>query len=195
MEVRDLRTKDELVEFAARGKKAKYVFFWGNTQDYQGEVSKTCFSQWFPSPFQVDGIEYPTAEHFMMAEKARLFKHKSHVNLALVDQIVEANHPQKAKKLGRQVEGFTNEEWDKHRFRIVVEGNLAKFSQNEQLKEFLLSTDMRVLVEASPADKIWGIGLTEDHQDAPNPFKWRGLNLLGFALMEVRKKLSELKNE
>ncbi|MCW8877006.1 MAG: NADAR family protein [Kangiellaceae bacterium] len=195
MEVENLRSKDELVEFVAKGKKAKYLFFWGHTQKYKDEVSKSCFSQWFHSPFEIEGVNYATAEHFMMAEKARLFKDKSQTNLELINRIIEASHPQKAKKLGRQVEGFTNEEWNRRRFEIVVTGNLAKFSQNEQLREFLLSTGKRVLVEASPVDKVWGIGLAEDHQDASNPFKWKGMNLLGFVLMEVRSRLREKESE
>jgi len=189
--VEDIRSKDELVEYVARGKKAKYLFFWGHTQNNQGKVSKTCFSQWFHSPFEVDGESYATAEHYMMAEKARLFSKNSQNNVELIQQIVAAPQPQKAKQLGRQVEGFTNEVWNQHRFEVVVKGNEAKFSQNPELAEFLLGTGRRVLVEASPADKIWGIGLTEDHCDADNPFKWKGINLLGFALMEVRKRLKE----
>ncbi len=169
------------------------MFFWGHTQNNQGQVAKTCFSQWFHSPFEIDGVNYATAEHYMMAEKARLFSESSKANEALIQKIVDAPHPQKAKQLGRQVEGFTNEVWNQHRFEIVVKGNEAKFTQNPELAEFLLSTRKRVLVEASPADKIWGIGLAEDHSDAGNPFKWKGINLLGFALMEVRSKL--IRNE
>ncbi|MDJ0633261.1 MAG: NADAR family protein [Xenococcaceae cyanobacterium MO_188.B29] len=73
-----------------------------------------------------------------------------------------------------------------YRSPIVVKGNLAKFSQKEALKEFLLNTKERILVEASPRDRIWGIGLGQNNPDAANPYQWQGLNLLGFALMEVR---------
>jgi ribA/ribD-fused uncharacterized protein len=183
----EVRTRDELLEFVARGKKVKYLCFWGHTQNNSQEVSKTCFSQWFGSKFEIDGIVYPTAEHFMMAEKARLFEDRSAANTELLKQIIEATHPQKVKQLGRKIEGFTNEVWNQHRFDSVVKGNVAKFTQNPQLAEFLLGTGKRVLVEASPADKVWGTGLAEDHEDATNPFKWKGLNLLGFALMETRE--------
>jgi ribA/ribD-fused uncharacterized protein len=189
----DLRTKDELVEFVARRKKAKYLCFWGHTKNKSQEVSKTCFSQWYGSKFEIDGIVYPTAEHFMMAEKARIFESNSAANTVLLEKIIEAPHPQKAKQLGRQIEGFTNEIWNQHRFDVVVRGNVAKFSQNLDLAEFLLGTGKRVLVEASPADKVWGTGLAEDHEDAINPFKWKGLNLLGFALMEARSILMKTK--
>lgn len=189
--IEDVRTKDELVEFVARGKKAKYLCFWGHTKNNSQEVSKTCFSQWYGSKFEIDGIVYPTAEHFMMAEKARLFESKSATNTVLLKQIIEAPHPQKAKQLGRQIEGFTNEEWNQHRFDAVVRGNVAKFSQNRKLADFLLGTGKRVIVEASPADRVWGTGLAEDHDDATNPFKWKGLNLLGFALMETRERIKQ----
>ena len=188
-EIENIRTKNELIDFVARKQNVKYLHFWGHTSKNSQTVSKTCFSQWFSSSFKIDGISYATTEHFMMAEKARLFESKVSTNSELIEKIVAATHPQKAKQLGRQVEGFTNDLWNKHRFDIVVRGNYAKFSQNQELGQFLLETNKRVLVEASPVDNIWGIGLAEDHQDANNPFNWKGLNLLGFALMEVRERL------
>ena len=91
--------------------------------------------------------------------------------------------------MGRDVKGFDDETWSRHRFEIVVRGNEAKFGQNEDLKAFLLSTGEDILVEASPVDRIWGIGLAEDDPCATNPAQWQGLNLLGFALMTVRSML------
>ncbi|WP_431217369.1 NADAR family protein [Puia sp. P3] len=79
--------------------------------------------------------------------------------------------------------------WDKHKFDLVVAGNYHKFSQNEQIREFLLASGDKVLVEASPRDRIWGIGMGGDNPAAGIPSKWKGENLLGFALMEVREKL------
>jgi ribA/ribD-fused uncharacterized protein len=187
--VEEIRSKEELIEYVARGKKAKYLCFWGHTKKGHNAITKTCLSQWYNSKFEVDGTVYPTAEHFMMAEKARVFEYKSSVNSELLHHIIEAPHPQKAKQLGRQIEGFTNEEWNQHRFDVVVKASYAKFSQNKELKEFLLGTGKRVLAEASPADKVWGTGLAEDHVDATNPFKWKGLNLLGFALIEARERI------
>ncbi len=168
------------------GKPVKYLFFWGHQPSKNGDITKSCFSQWWESSFVIDAIEYKTAEHYMMAEKARLFN-----NPMILKKIIECKSPAAAKKLGIQVEGFNQEIWESKRFEIVKKANYHKFLQNKSLATFLLKTNKRVLVEASPVDPIWGIGLAEDHDNASNPKKWRGLNLLGFALMEVR---DELKN-
>jgi ribA/ribD-fused uncharacterized protein len=177
-----MRSRDALIEWLRAGGKAKYLFFWGHEQ--RAEIGKQCLSQWYPAPFVVDGVLYPTAEHFMMAGKARLF-----ADADALQQILAASHPKRAKDLGRRVRGFDEASWEKARFEIVVAGSVAKFGQNAELGEFLRKTSGRVLVEASPADEIWGIGLAEDHPDAREPERWRGLNLLGFALMEARSRL------
>lgn len=122
----------------------------------------------------------------MMAKKAELFGDKE-----MAVKIVAAKSPAEAKDLGRQVKNFNEAIWNEKRFEIVVEGNFHKFNQNEDLKAFLLDTKKRVLVEASPVDKIWGIGLTAESDKAENPLLWNGLNLLGFALMEVRDQLRD----
>lgn len=165
------------------GEKFKYLFFWGH-RSKSNTVTKSCFSQWYPAPFLVDGNRFASAEHFMMAEKARLFNDQE-----TLTKIINAPNPGAAKAFGREVRGFKQHDWDTHRFDIVVNANLAKFSQNETLLQFLLNTNERVLVEASPVDKIWGIGLAEDTENIENPLIWNGLNLLGFALMEVRNRL------
>ena len=100
-----------------------------------------------------------------------------------------APHPGAAKALGRQVRGFDEQRWAEHRFDAVVTGNMAKFGQHRQLRDFLTSTGSRVIVEASPRDRVWGIGLAADDERAQSPERWPGLNLLGFALMEVRHQL------
>ena len=158
----------------------KYVFFWGNRKNQSG-VSSSCFSQWYESPFIIDGITYKTAEHWMMAQKALLFGDNN-----MSEKIITVNSPAEAKKLGREVSDFDENLWNKHRYEIVQYGNIYKFNQNKELGEFLMNTNTRVLVEASPVDQIWGIGLSKDSQDIYNVYNWRGLNLLGFALMEVR---------
>ena len=161
-----------------RGRQPKYLFFWGHQPKTPDQIDKACLSQWYPAGFEDQGIGYPTAEHYMMAEKARLFQDE-----AMLETILKAPHPGAAKKFGRQVAGFDDRRWEKHRFDIVVKGSILKFSQNNTLRTYLLTTKDRVLVEASPRDKVWGIGLAANDPRAGDPAQWRGLNLLGFALM------------
>jgi ribA/ribD-fused uncharacterized protein len=122
----------------------------------------------------------------MMSGKARLFGDEE-----TAAAIVAAAHPKQAKDLGRRVRGFDDDTWVAARFDLVVRGNLAKFGQNDDLRGFLLGTGQRVLVEASPVDRVWGIGLAADDERAEHPARWNGLNLLGFALMDVRQILLE----
>ena len=170
----------------ANGFQPEYLFFWGHTQKVAGITDKSCFSQWWPSPFIVDAITYQTAEHWMMAQKALLFDDKE-----CFDLIIAANKPAIAKDLGRKAKNFDADRWNAKAFEIVSKGNFQKFSQNEDLKNFLVNTSNKILVEASPVDFIWGIGLSQEAEEASNPFKWKGPNLLGFALMEVRDLLKK----
>ncbi|MER8863158.1 NADAR family protein [Mesorhizobium sp. M0751] len=162
----------------------KFLFFWGHQPSKDGRMTTSCFSQWWHAPFTVEGLSYPTAEHWMMAEKARLFG-----DAQTVTQILRATGPKQAKQLGRQVSGFDGTKWDADKYRIVTEGSFQKFRQNAALREYLLSTHDQVLVEASPVDRVWGIGLAADDERAVNPLLWRGENLLGFALMQARDRL------
>lgn len=162
----------------------KFLFFWGHQPSKDGTITKTCFSQWWLSSFEVEGVFYKTAEHWMMAQKAKLFRDE-----AMLAKILVSNSPAEAKKLGRLVQNYEDSIWVKARYSIVKEGNYHKFSQNAELAKFLLQTNTRVLVEASPVDSIWGIGLHENDKHIDNPKNWNGLNLLGFALMEVRDQL------
>lgn len=180
-----MKNLKELINELDRGKRQKYVYFWGHTPKHQGSTDNSCLSQWFPVQFTVDGLEFPTAEHFMMVKKAELFGDNG-----IVDEMLSSADPGKVKALGRKVKGFDHELWTKHRFEIVVQGNHAKFSQNKELKDFLLATNKRVLVEASPVDRIWGVGLSADDEQIEKPREWRGKNLLGFALMAVREQLA-----
>jgi ribA/ribD-fused uncharacterized protein len=173
----------ELLDYVNQGKQPGFVFFWGHTSK-QTVLNKTCLSQWYETTFSIDQKLYPTAEHFMMAAKARLF-----ADFLAEGKILKANNPGLAKGLGRKVQGFDSKRWFAHRTEIVVQANLAKFGQNPTLKKYLLGTGTKILVEASPVDKIWGVGLAEDNPDIYNPNKWQGLNLLGFALMQVRDQL------
>ncbi len=178
-------TKTLLIQSMLQGEKYKFLCFWGHTPK-SATTDKSCFSQWFPSPFTVDGILYPTAEHWMMAGKARLFNDQ-----ATLQKILVATSPAAAKQLGREVTNFDPATWNQHAPIIVREGNIHKFGQNPELLEFLLNTGNRVLVEASPRDAIWGIGMGASHPHAEQPEKWKGHNLLGFALMDARAQLKE----
>jgi ribA/ribD-fused uncharacterized protein len=170
-----------LIDNFEKGKQIKYLFFWGHQKSKSGELTSSCFSQWWTSPFIVENVRYNTAEHWMMSQKALLFNDRE-----IYEKIIVAKSPAEAKKLGRQVSNFDEAIWNAKRFEIVIKGSLDKFTQHKDLKEFLLNTKERVLVEASPVDRIWGIGLTVDSEKAENPKCWNGLNLLGFALMKVR---------
>jgi ribA/ribD-fused uncharacterized protein len=170
-----------LLDAERRGERIDYLFFWGHKASPDGRTTKQCFSQWWPARFTVDGTLYKTAEHFMMAGKARLFGDRE-----TLARILTAPDPGSAKRLGRMVRGFDEERWNEERSEIVVRANVEKFGQNPPLREFLLNTGERVLVEASPMDRIWGIGMAESDPRARFPNQWQGLNLLGFALMEAR---------
>lgn len=177
----------ELVEDKfKRGERLKFIFFWGHKPSADGSITKSCFSQWWDCKFTVDGVEYHTAEQYMMAQKAALFGDKE-----IQGEIMAAAHPKQFEALGQKVKGFVQNVWDKNCCDIVVKGNAAKFSQNEALKAFLLNTNQRVLVEASPYDKIWGIGMGTDDSRCENPMLWNGTNFLGFCLMEVRDIMRE----
>ena len=174
---------DSLLQSNKTYSRDDFVFFWGHT-DRKEDVNKSCLSQWYMCSFVVDNVSYNCAEQFMMAEKARIFGDDD-----TWQQIMASYDPMTIKKLGRKVRNFNAYVWKKNCQQIVKRGNLAKFSQNQKLLEYLLGTGDKILVEASPKDTIWGIGLAEDASEASNPRLWQGENLLGFALMEVRDML------
>lgn len=179
-----MKSIEELIRFVDEGNHVTYLFFWGHQPEKNGTVSKSCLSNWYPATFTLNDITYATTEHYMMVQKAKLFgdtqRHQA---------ILNAKKPKEAKALGRKVTGFSEELWNTHRMDIMVTGNEAKFSQHPEMKAFLLSTHNAILVEASPYDRIWGIGMSVDNPKIEDPKAWKGLNLLGFALMEVRSRL------
>lgn len=192
---REFADKEALCDFIRRRDGApgdhtagrlKYLCFWGHRQRLDETVDKSCLSQWWPTPFVVNDTVYATAEHWMMAEKARLFD-----DPASERAVLAARTPAQAKMAGRLVRGFDEEVWRRERFRVVVEGSRHKFGARPELSRFLLGTGNRVLVEASPLDRVWGIGLAADDERAEDPLRWHGLNLLGFALMVARASLRE----
>ncbi|SES21773.1 NADAR family protein [Actinokineospora terrae] len=166
-------------------KRDKFLFFWGHQPERDGTIGRGCLSQWWLAAFEVDGVRFTTAEHYMMWRKAELFEDDDRA-----EQILRAAHPAQAKDLGRTVRGFDAAQWAAHRYDIVLAGSVAKFEQNPDLRAYLLGTGQRVLVEASPLDAVWGIGLTADDPRAEDPTQWPGLNLLGRALGQARDILS-----
>lgn len=154
----------------------KFTFFYGGV-----------FSQWYKSPFvDENGEKYCTAEQYMMAQKAKLFGDNE-----MYDAIMRTNNPMEQKKLGRMVRNFNVKVWNEKAQDIVYKGNLLKFSQNETLKRYLLETGDSEIVEASPTDCIWGIGI--GMQDNRRFYRnlWRGTNWLGIALMRVREEIKK----
>jgi ribA/ribD-fused uncharacterized protein len=172
-----------------KGETLKYVFFWGHSNRNNEDIGKFIFSQWYPSSFVVDDVEYKTAEHWMMSHKALLFS-----DTELFEKIIQAEKPGEVKELGRRIRNFDEIKWNEKKFQIVKTGNVHKFNQNKDLKEFLIATADRVIVEASPTDIVWGIGVSQDSKMIDNPYTWRGENLLGFAIMEARDFLNNFGN-
>lgn len=151
----------------------QYVFFHG---------ADSCFSQWFPAPFEVRGLVYGQAEQWMMAEKARIFGDE-----ATRSAIMNAQHPKEHRNFGRAVSNFDDATWKQQRLQVVIEGNVGKFTQNPALLMALKETQGCLLVEASPTDCIWGIGLGLHDPKRWNPQNWRGGNLLGAVLTHIRE--------
>jgi len=143
------------------------------------------FSQWYPSRFTAeDDRTFVCAEQYMMYHKAVLFGDKE-----TAEKIMKAETPEEHKKLGRQVKNFDPQVWEAHAQDIVYCANLHKFTQNPDLWREMEKTRGRELVEASPYDTIWGIGLRADDPDAQDKTKWRGKNLLGQVLTRLREDL------
>jgi len=151
------------------------LFFYSHRKKY-GE-----FSQFYPSKFQVDGYKYNSAEQYMMAQKAKIMGDK-----ASFSKIMNESNPIKIKCIGRCIRPWDNDRWEKNRFKIVLDGNMYKFSQNAKLAQKLQATGTRTIAEATPKDKTWGIGIS--FQNAVRGDAWKGKNLLGKVLMIVRKK-------
>lgn len=152
--------------------KEDFVFFWG---------SDSPFSNWYPQPFIHNGQQYNCSEQYMMYKKAILFK-----DIDVAEMIMEQTHPRKQKFLGRQVRGYDDAVWMASCDDIMVEGLVSKFIQDTYSLTTMLDTGRKIIVEASPYDKIWGIGLTADNPLAWDQSTWQGENRLGNVLMEAR---------
>jgi len=177
--------RTELAARAQRGERFKFLCFWGATPERPGQIDRACLSQWYESPFVEDGLTFATAEHYMMHGKAKLFG-----DATIAARVLADPRPAVAKKLGREVRDFDEARWIEHRFPLIVRGNILKFGQHAELGAFLQRTGAKVLVEASPTDRIWGVGLAANDDAIEDPARWRGLNLLGFALMKARTALA-----
>lgn len=154
---------------------SKFTFFYGNSSP---------FSQWYPCEFEVDGVVFNCTEQYMMYGKAVLFGDEE-----MAEAILKTAKPGEQKKLGRKVRNFNPEVWKQNARKIVFRGNLAKFSQNADLKAHLLKTEGTEMVEASPRDRIWGIGMGKNNPDRFNKKMWRGTNWLGEVLTKVREEI------
>lgn len=159
----------------------EYVFFWRTDGQYG------FLSQWFCSPFVADGITFTTAEQYMMYRKAELFG-DSETALKIVN--TPSLHPNEHKRMGRMVRNFNESVWSNQSMIIVAGVNYFKFMQNDTLRNLLMSTGKKTLVEASPNDRIWGIGF-DSVNAIVNVSSW-GSNRLGRALMMVRDEIAKL---
>ena len=149
-----------------------FVFFWGSTSP---------FSNWYLCPFVHHGKQYNCSEQYMMYKKAMLFK-----DYDVAEMIMGQTEPRKQKFLGRQVRGYVDSVWMDKCQDIMVEGLISKFTQDTYSLNTLLDTGDKIIVEASPLDKIWGIGLSRDDPRALDESQWLGQNLLGKVLMRTR---------
>lgn len=171
-------TYNQLCALVENGKRFEYIFFF---------TGREYFSNWYPANFEIDGILYWCVEQYMMAQKALTFN-----DIEVYNMIMTSNNQKEIKALGRKIRNYDDDVWSSVREGVVFKGNYAKFTQNYNLLKYMLNTKDKVLVEASPYDKIWGIGLSKDAGDILlNPLNWRGRNLLGFTLMRVRDAINE----
>jgi ribA/ribD-fused uncharacterized protein len=176
---------DELRQREVHGGSFELLFFSGYQPLPNGKIGTSCLSQWWTAPFEIDGDLYATAEHYVMVAKARLFGDE-----AMAAHILASSAPEEALDLGREVRGFEQSVWAAARYDIVVAANRAKFTARPELGVYLTQhTGQKILVHANPGDQLWGIGLAPNDIRARKPTEWRGRNLLGFALMEVRDEL------
>ncbi len=184
--VADARSVTELVAMVDAGIQPEYIFFPGHRERPTADLGPSCLGRWWPAPFTVNDHQFASAEHHMMWSKAKLFDDDR-----CAEAILHASGFTQAKALCREIENVDESTWVSHRWEIVVEGSIAKFTSDPRLLEYLLGTDERVLVAASPLDLVWGNGLAMDSPLIANPRHWRGANLLGFALMEARQRIRQ----
>lgn len=143
-------------------------------------------SNWYEAPFRIDGQTFSSIEQYMMYKKSAVFHDEEHAR-----EVLTLTDGREIKAIGRKVRNYNDTVWGGVRQIIVYEGLLAKFGQNEDLKQQLLATGDKVLVECNPTDKVWGIAMGTDDEDRFYMDRWKGTNYLGFLLMMVRDRLSD----
>lgn len=185
MKVIEARSVEELQAAARSGHRPEYLLFWGHKPDMPGGIDRSCLSENYVAEFEADGERFPTVEHYIAWRKAKLFGDDHSA-----ERILAAEAPSKAKAIGRSVKPFDDDVWKANRLEIAVAANVAKFAAHPNLAQYLAATGHKVLAEASPIDRVWGIGLHADDADAKSPERWPGLNILGFSLMEARAQLA-----
>jgi ribA/ribD-fused uncharacterized protein len=173
-------SKETILYQLNHGVEMNFITFWKGDKG-NGKVGHEVFSQWYPSRIEFKGIVFPTAEHWMMYQKAILFE-----DIESASKVLSSQNPFTAKRIGKAVKDFDETIWAENRQMIVANGNYLKFTQNKKLLKILLDSYPSVLVEASPYDFIWGAGLSYEDERISKPEDWPGLNLLGFTVMQVR---------
>ena len=180
-------SNDWLLEQLQQDKAFKYLYFWGHRPRKDDLIGKSCLSQWFAAGFTHEGLHYPTAEHWMMRNKALTFNDQT-----IAAAILANPDPRAAKAFGKKIADYDYKTWYNVKHEVVKQGNILKFGQNPTLNDFLLATDAIILVEASPNDAMWGIGMSATDAERVSPEDWKGTNWLGWCLMEARDALRAL---
>ncbi|GGV79258.1 MULTISPECIES: NADAR family protein [Streptomyces] len=173
-----------LVREVRAGTDITYLCFWGHRPRRDGRMGASCPSQWWPAPFTVDAVTCPTAEHRTTAGTARPFG-----DAGTERRMPAARHPGQATARGRLVRRSDEETWARERRASAVEGGVHELAAHPELRGFAPGTGDTVPLEAGPLDRVWGVGPAADDAAATDPERWKGLNLLGFALMEARERL------
>ena len=173
-----------LLDQLSAGLQPEYLYFWGH-RPLPDRIGPSCLSQWFAAGFNHEGQHFATAEHWMMYHKALVAGDRESAAAVLADP-----DPRAVKAIGRKVKNYDDKLWATRKYPIVIEGNVLKFGNSRKLREYLLGTGEAILVEASPYDDQWGIGMGKaEAERLDDPAQWRGTNLLGWALMEARDRL------
>jgi ribA/ribD-fused uncharacterized protein len=179
-------------------KAADTIAFYGHSQNAEYNYMSNFYLSpiTIPNTFKIDeldefdNLEFASSEQLFMFMKCITFLESNREkNIITLLKILKETTPSKVKELGRQVSGFNETEWDKHKYNCMMFAVTHKFQQNKNIKTQLLQTGNKYLIEASPYDKIWGIGLSVNNPDVLDKSKWKGLNLLGDVLMDVRNNL------